>query len=124
MMDTENMVRDLVLKKGRALVERNAVDLDKIIHSNFVYLNAGGRLFDKAGYIRDYCRSDSLVFLDQTLIELNVNAIDEFVVATMVLLDRIAINGKEHVGRVKSMCVFSKASGNWLWAAGQTMSER
>ncbi|MGO8535886.1 nuclear transport factor 2 family protein [Rhizobium ruizarguesonis] len=123
MMGTEDIIRDLVVKKGQALVERNALKLDEIIHSSFVYLNAGGRLFDKAGYIGTYCTSSSLVFLDQTLVELAVKPVDDFLVATMVLSDRLAIDGHEHLGRVRSMCVFTEATGKWLWAAGQTMSE-
>ena len=69
MIDIESKIKELINRKARALVHRNCAALNEIIHPSFVYLNAGGRLFDKAGYIDAYCSSGSVVFLDQTLIE-------------------------------------------------------
>ena len=124
MIDIESKIKELINRKARALVHRNCGALNEIIHPSFVYLNAGGRLFDKAGYIDAYCSSGSVVFLDQTLIECRVQPVDDFVVATMVLSDRLLANGEEQTGRVKSMCVFSSVNGIWVWVAGQTMTER
>jgi len=123
MIDIEERIRDVLVRKGRALVERNALKLGELLHPNFVYLNARGKSFDKAGYIDTFCTSASLVFLDQSMIEVAVRPIDDFAVATLVLSDRLVVEGVEQSGRVRSLCVFTKANGEWLWAAGQTMSE-
>ena len=123
MIDIEDRIRDVVARKGRALVERNALKLGELLHPNFSYLNARGKSYDKAGYIGTFCSSHSLIFLDQSLIEFMVKQIDDFAVATMLLSERLAIDGVVQSGRVRSMCVFTKGNAGWLWAAGQTMSE-
>ena len=42
-------------------------------------------------------------------------------VATMVLDDHFALDGREIKATFKSLCVFTRKDGRWLWSAGQTM---
>ncbi len=41
----------LLEAKADALVRRSAADLAALLHPGFVSVNAGGKRFDKAGYI-------------------------------------------------------------------------
>lgn len=112
----------LVLKaKADALVARNTASLDALIHSDFVYVNAGGRAFDKNGYVETFCTSGKVVFIQQKFADLSVKRIDQFAVVTLSVEDELEIQGRAVSGRYLSMCVFTQSMGRWLWAAGQTM---
>lgn len=107
--------------KAEALVARQAGHLDALIHDDFVYVNVGGRTFDKASYIEAYCTSGRVVFTQQRISDLLVKLIDGFAVATLSINDEFRIDGRAVSGRYHSLCVFSQPAGRWLWTAGQTM---
>jgi hypothetical protein len=121
-MTAVDEVRLLLEAKAQALVARRAGDLDDLIHRDFVYINAAGRTFDKAGYIDTYCTSGKVAFNQQRFDNLVVRLVDDFALATLVIEDELNIGGRIVSGRYQSLCVFSHASGRWLWAAGQTMT--
>ncbi len=115
-------IRLVLEAKAAALVARNAIDLGALIHSDFVYVNASGRRFDKAGYIETYCTSGKVVFAEQRFANLEIKLIDDFAVATLSINDELRIGERMVSGRYKSLCVFSRSSGRWRWTAGQTMA--
>ena len=121
-MTAVDEIRLLLEAKARALVARRAGELDALIHSDFIYVNAGGRTFDKAGYIETYCTSGRVVFTQQRFANLVVRLVDDFAVATLLIDDELKIDGRMATGRYQSLCVFSHSHGHWLWAAGQTMA--
>lgn len=121
-MTTLNEIRVLLEAKGEALVARQAGHLDALLHDDFVYVNAGGRTFDKASYIEAYCTSGRVVFTQQGISNLTAKLIDGFVVATLSIHDELKIDGRAVSGRYQSLCVFSQSAGRWLWTAGQTMA--
>lgn len=123
-MTTADAIRLVLEAKADALVARSAKSLDGLIHSDFVYINAGGRTFDKVGYIEAYCRSGKVVFTQQRFTSVSVKLIDHFAVATLSIDDELQIDGHAVSGRYLSMCFFIKISGRWLWAAGQTMAAK
>lgn len=116
-----NQIHRVLEAKAEALVSRNAEALENLIHDDFTYLNAGGRIFDKASYIDTYSLSGSLLFVEQRFSDLAVKALGELAVATMSIADTFLIDGQNVGGRFKSLCVFCLSSGRWQWAAGQTM---
>ncbi|MGI4802025.1 MAG: nuclear transport factor 2 family protein [Janthinobacterium lividum] len=121
-MATADEIRSVLEAKAEALVARQASHLDDLIHHDFVYINAGGRTFDKAGYIEAYCTSGRVVFTQQRIADLMVKLIDGFAIATFSINDELRIDGRVVNGRYRSLCVFSQPSGRWLWTAGQTMT--
>ena len=121
-MATADEIRDLLEAKAEALVARQASRLDDLIHDDFVYVNAGGRTFDKASYVETYCTSGRVVFTQQRISNLLVKLIDGFAVATLSINDELRIDGRAVSGQYHSLCVFSQPAGRWLWTAGQTMA--
>lgn len=121
-MTTEDEIRLVLDAKAAALIERQNERLDALIHTDFLYINAGGRTFDKAGYIEAYCTSGKVVFLQQRFFNLMVKPIDSFAVATLSIHDELRNEERRVSGRYRSLCVFSQTSGRWLWTAGQTMT--
>lgn len=114
-------IRQVLEAKAKALVGGDHRALEELIDADFTYLNAGGRLFDKPGYIEAYCRSGALLFVEQEISELTVKHLDGLAIATMSLADRFRIDGRIVSGRFKSLAVFRLSSRSWRWLAGQTM---
>ncbi len=114
-------VRTVLAAKGSALSRRSADDMAALLHDDFVYVNAGGHTLNKADYIHVGCTSGILVFRSQKVSELEVRQFGDVAVATMVLDDHFLLEGREVTATFRSLCVFAKKDGRWLWAAGQTM---
>jgi hypothetical protein len=114
-------IRAVLAAKGSALLRRSADDMAALLHPDFVYVNAGGYKLDKAQYIENSCTSGRLVFRSQKVSELDVRQLGDVAVATMVLDDQFALEGREIIATFKSLCVFTRKDGRWLWLAGQTM---
>lgn len=115
-------IRLVLEAKAAAIVSRNAAELASLIHSDFLYINASGRSFDKASYIDTYCTSGRVIFTDQQFSDFEVKQIDEFAIATLLIKDEFRMGERVVSGRYKSLCVFSRSSACWQWAAGQTMT--
>ena len=114
-------IKAVLAAKADALLRRSADDMTNLLHPDFVYVNAGGYKLDKAQYIDNGCTSGRLVFRSQKVSELDVRQLGDVAVATMVLDDQFALEGREITATFKSLCVFTKKDGRWLWLAGQTM---
>ena len=114
-------IRTVLSAKADALLRRSADDMAALLHPDFVYVNAGGYKVDKAQYIDNGCTSGRIVFRSQEVSELDVRQLGDVAVATMVLDDQFALEGREITATYKSLCVFTRKDGHWLWAAGQTM---
>ena len=119
-MSVEVEIGELLLAKAEAIVDRAADKLDALIHPDFVYVNAAGRSFDKAGYIDAYCTSGKIVFAEQRISRLTVQASRGVAEATFVAHDRFVIDGKTVDATYQSMCVFTAGPQGWQWVAGQT----
>lgn len=123
-MAIEDEIRTVLEAKAEALVAQHAGNMDGLIHNDFIYVNSGGRTFDKAGYIETTCTSGKMVFKQQRITDLTVKLIGSSAVATFSIDDEFTIEGREVSGRYRSLCVFSQFSGHWLWIAGQTMNRK
>ena len=119
-MSVEVEIGDVLVAKAEAIVNRDADELDALIHPDFVYVNAAGRSFDKAGYIDTYCTSGKILFAEQRIRELSVQNFPGVAVATFVAHDRFLIDGKAVDTTYQSMCVFTAGPQGWQWVAGQT----
>jgi hypothetical protein len=114
-------VRQILEAKAEALIRRQSDGLEALLHPDFVYVNARGTTFDKAGYIDTYCASGKVVFAEQQISDLHVKPFAGFAVATFTASDRFTADGRAVSTTYRSLCVFSHIEGRWLWAAGQTM---
>ena len=115
-------IRLLLEARAEALVARQAGTLGALLHDDFVSVNAGGRRFDKAGYIDTDCTSGRVAFRRQRFSELTVTPVVNFAVGTLSIDDEFIIDGRLVSGRYQSLCVFARRAGRWLWAGGQTMN--
>ena len=114
-------IRAVLTAKASALLRRSADDMAALLHPDFVYVNAGGHKLNKAEYIDVGCTSGKLVFRSQKVSELEVRQFGDCAVATMILDDQFALDGREITATFRSLCIFTRKDGRWLWAAGQTM---
>src|SRR4029077_20182474 len=104
--------------KASALLRRSAADMAALLHPDFVYVNAGGYKLNKSEYIEVGCTSGKMVFRSQKVSELEVRQVGDCAVATMVLDDQYALDGREITATFRSLCIFTRKDGRWLWSAG------
>ena len=115
-------IRAVITAKADALIRKDAARLETLLHPDFLYVNARGMSFDKAGYIENFCLSDQLRFERQDAAELKVKAsFPGFALATMVLNERYFFEGRMQDAVFRSFCVFISDGGRWRWVGGQTM---
>jgi hypothetical protein len=119
-MSVEAEIGEVLLAKAEAVVKRAAGTLDALIHPDFVYVNAAGRSFDKAGYIDTYCTSGEIVIAEQRISALSVQDFPGTAVATFVAHDRFMVKGQTVDSTYQSLCVFIPGPEGWQWIAGQT----
>jgi hypothetical protein len=113
-------IRAAVAAKSSALVRRSADDMAALIHSDFLYVTAGGKTLTKADYI-DVAVNGRFVYHKQVVRELEVRLFGTTAVASMLMDDYYAIEDREVAETFYGLSVFSWVDGRWLWAAGQTM---
>jgi Domain of unknown function (DUF4440) len=113
-------IRAILLAKADAIVHRAADRLDGLIHPDFVYVNAAGRTFDKAGYIETYCTSGKIAFEEQRFSDLSVQASPGVAEAAFIAHDRFVVDGETIAATCQSLCVFVEGPNGWQWIAGRT----
>jgi hypothetical protein len=119
-VSVDGEIRNVLEAKAEAVVRRAEDRLASLIHADFVYVNAAGRSFDKAGYIEFFCTSGKIVFQEQRVRDLTVQAFPGTAVATFVAHDRFVASGQTIDATYQSMCVFVHGPSGWQWVAGQT----
>ncbi len=119
-MSVDNEIAQVLLAKAEAIVARAGDKLEMLIHPDFVYVNAAGRTFDKAGYIDAYCTSGKIVIAEQRISNLTVQESPGVAEATFVAYDRFVVDGQTIEATYQSMCVFTAGPQGWQWIAGQT----
>lgn len=119
-MSIGEQIAGVLRAKAKAIVQRDADVLAALIHADFVYINAAGRTFDKAGYIDTYCASGKIVLRDQRFSDLGVQVFPGTAVATLVAHDSFVVDGAVLAATYQSLCVFIETDGRWQWVAGQT----
>jgi hypothetical protein len=113
-------IRAVLAAKADALVRRSTADLERLLDPGFLYVNAGGTVFDRDSYVATYCSSGRVAFRRQEIVELLVREFPAFVVARMVVDDAFEVGGTPVEKRFRSLCVFHRGERSWLWASGQT----
>lgn len=117
-------IRRVLTAKADAIVRRATDELALLLHPDFIYVNASGKTFDKAGYLDTYSGSGRIVFIEQRFNDLEVHEFAGFAEATLIVHDKFSIGGQDIRATYRSLCVFSDDKDRWLWAAGQTMAVR
>jgi hypothetical protein len=116
-------IQQLLQRKAAFLVAGSSAELADILDSDFVYLNAAGRRFDRDGYVARFCSPTGIRFLSQTFGDVQIHDHGTFAVATMSVHDLFDVEGRTEPGIYRSLCVFSRTHAGWLWSAGQTAAD-
>lgn len=119
-MGTQSEIVDVLDAKAAALVRGNAVALQRLIHADFLYVNTRGQRFDREGYIATFGGAGPIRFVAQSFRNIEVRDFGIFAVAAMEVDDRFEVDGRLVAPTARSLCVFARVEGRWLWSAGQT----
>src|SRR5689334_21129496 len=84
-------IRAAVAAQSRALMRRSADDMDALIHSDFLFVTAGGKTLTKADYI-DVAVNSQFVYHNQQVKELDIQRFGTTTVASMVVEDEFTID--------------------------------
>lgn len=117
-------IRRILTAKADAVARRATDELALLLHPDFIYVNASGKMFDKVGYLDTYSDSGNIVFIEQRLSDLEVKEFTGFAVVTLTIHDKFIAGGRDVSATYRSLCMFSDDKGRWLWVAGQTMAIR
>lgn len=107
--------------KANALIRRDEETLRNILNVNFTYINANGDVFNKEDYIKAYCTSGSVIFIDQKIKDMMMKLFNGFAICTMIINDTLMVKGVPVLGNYFSLSVFSLEFESWQWVAGQTV---
>jgi hypothetical protein len=113
-------IRAVLAAKSGALVRRSAAEIGALLHPNFLLVTAGGKTIGRADYI-DVAITGHLVYHGQQVRELEVRQFEDSAVASMLVDDWFTIDGREIVQTYRSLSVFTRLDGRWVWAANQAM---
>ncbi len=114
-------IRQVLLSKAKALIDRDRAFLTRFIHDDFRYITASGFEADKATYVEGVCGADGLRFESQEISNLHVIGWGDSAIVTCDLADVFVSRGSRHVKAFKTLMVLVKVAGVWRWLAGQTM---
>jgi hypothetical protein len=115
-------IRQVLARKSAALVGKSSTAMLALIDPDFLYVNAAGEVYDRTGYVSEYCANPDLVFLGQDVMELTVRGSPECATAAMTLQDEFRYRGALTRKTYRSFAVFRRVAGEWRWAGGQTGS--
>ena len=102
---------------------QSADEIAALIHSDFLYVTAGGKTLTKADYI-DVAINGKVVYRDQQMSDLEVRLFGTTAVASMVTHDQYVIDDREVSASFYALSVFNYMDGRWIWIGGQTMLPR
>jgi hypothetical protein len=119
-MSTESEIVGILQAKAAALVAGAAAELRSLLHPDFLYVNTRGQRFDREGYVTAFGGAGPIRFVAQSFRNVEVRHFGTFAVAAMEVDDRFAIDGRTVAPSARSLCVFARVEGRWLWSAGQT----
>jgi ketosteroid isomerase-like protein len=119
--ETQRHIEAILRAKAAALVARSADAMAALLDRDFVYVNAGGRRVDAAGYLAAFTGDGPLRFQSQDISDLQVTEHEGFAIATMTLHDVFDTPQGHFDGHLRSMAVFRRTPQGWRWSGGQTM---
>src|ERR1700744_5374033 len=106
-------IRAAVAAQASALVRRSADDMAVLIHPDFLYVTAGGKTLTKADYI-DVAVNGRFVYHKNVGSELEARLFGTNAVASMLMDDSYAIEGREVAETFYGLSVYSWVDGKWL----------
>lgn len=121
-MAVSDEIAAVLRAKAEGLVTKSEKGHSEIIDPAFVYVNSRGVKSRKSEYISRIRQATDWSFGGQDLEELEVTDFGSFAVATMIVHDQFVHSGGTTKRTYRSLCVFRKVDGRWIWVAGQTMA--
>jgi hypothetical protein len=118
--NTTDELIQLLNTRSTALVEGNLEFFEQILTDDFIYTNAGGKVFDKATYLEFFIKSGKMKWQTQELDDFNIRRYGNIAVIICRIYDQASYQGKEFEGYFRSTQVFVKQSDGWRYVAGQT----
>ena len=117
-MDDEATIRDMAIKRLRAIVANDRKQLADMLHPSYFYVDINGRSYDKRTFLNAFfdqpCRS--VATRDARVVKLDIDG----KVATLHcrIEGQYCINGRMIQGPFTTSHTLAKCEGKWLFLSG------
>jgi hypothetical protein len=112
-------IADLARARGRALAAQDWPAVAALLHPRFVYVNAQGARLGREEYL-GFLREGPLRWREQRLEAVEVVVEEPVAVLTARVIDDVLVDGAPHELRFATTQTYVRATGGWLYLAGQT----
>jgi hypothetical protein len=119
-MNAAEAVMQLARERSRALVEKDARALDRILAPEFIYTNASGQVLDKATYLARYVEPPEVQWLLQELDHVQVRVFGDAAVLTCRVHDVARFGEHRLDAHFQSTYLYVNTAAGWQCVAGQT----
>jgi hypothetical protein len=106
--------------RSEALVRKDADTMRRILADEFVYINSGGEVLTKTGYIEDYVISPDAQWTSQTMEDVHIQIYDTVGVLRCRVHDVAEFAGDPFVASFRSLFVYRRNGDEWQCVVGQT----
>lgn len=121
-MTHHDIVQEFLRQKADALVRADGVFFERVLHSEFIYVNTRGVRLDRAGYVSRIASPGEVRFASQEVGNLIVTSIGDVAIGHMTLRDTFTKGTERRTFTYQSLCVFRIQDGTSCeWIAGQKM---
>ncbi|MBX3066036.1 MAG: nuclear transport factor 2 family protein [Anaerolineae bacterium] len=115
-----NQLELIVKQRSVALISGDVAKLSAILSDDFVYIDAGGNLMDKRGYLENYVMATDVRWIAQELDEIVIREYGEMAVITLRAHDQAEYGGTLFDSWVRSTFVYAKQGENWRCVSGHS----
>lgn len=113
-------IEALALERSRALVQRDVAAMERILADEFVYVNSHGEARDKAAYIKGSLQNEMITWREQTLSEIEVFVMGDYVVLTCLVHDLARWGDETLDAYFRSVFLYGLRDGEWRCLGGNT----
>jgi hypothetical protein len=106
--------------RSEALVHKDSDTMSRILAEEFVYINSGGEVLTKTGYIENYVLSPDAQWTSQTMEDVHIQIYDTVGVLRCRVHDVAEFAGDPFVASFRSLFVYRRNGNEWQCVAGQT----
>lgn len=119
-MSVEQEIRQLFQARSVALVQKDALTLERLLADEFRYINASGVLLTKADYLHHYVTSSDVRWISQEADDVTVEVYGETAIVTCRVHDRVYFGAELFDATYRSLFVWVRQQESWFCVVGQT----
>jgi hypothetical protein len=115
-------LRGLERRRIEAIRANDVGTMDSILDEKFLYINSGGKIYDKGAYLRAVSSHQLTYSADVDLTETDHRIDGDIVIIAGEMLGHARLDGEPQVYRLRSMRIWRRRESGWKLLAWQSSS--